>query len=347
MVGTIVFRADASRDIGHGHVMRCLALADSLRTRGNKCLFVSSPDGAALVGEVARRGHRQLTLPVTTVSCEEDAVNTLSGVHGHGPISLVVIDHYGLDMAWESAVRRSGIPVMVIDDLPRPHDCNGLLDQNLIEGNNPYTNCVPANCHFFLGPRYALLRPEFARLRPTAPIRRKVARLLIFFGGSDPRNETGKALQGLLEARREWKIDVVIGAGSSSFDSLEALTSCRPNDIRLHVQTPLMAELMSSADLSIGAGGSASWERCCLRLPAIVSVLAENQVAIAQRLHCTGAAVNLGDAEFLMPADYGAAVAAIDGSRLAALSEAAGSLVDGLGATRLAAELDQLFGSRC
>lgn len=342
-MGTIVFRAEASRQVGHGHVVRCLALADSFRARGAECLFVSSSAGALLADEVARRGHRHLTLDAADVAPERDAANTLAAVGRQLPVSAFVVDHYALDQAWETTIRRSGAPLLVIDDLARHHDCNFLLDQNLIGDGNPYAHGLPPECRCFLGPRYALLRPEFAVLRASAPIRRTLNRILIFFGGSDPGNETAKALHGVL-ASGNWRIDVVIGAGNPNRGAVEALVSGHPDRTRLHVQTPLMAELMAGSDLCIGAGGSASWERCSLRLPMIISVLAQNQAEIAERLHRIGAAVSLGEANALTAEDYGAAVSTIDGEHLSALSESAGRLVDGLGAQRLAAELEPYFG---
>lgn len=337
MSGLVAFRADASRTLGYGHVMRCLALADVLRDKGASCLFISSQDGDALSDEVAARGHLARTLPAV-VDEPADAAATLATLAEYADLRATVMDHYGLGPDWESAIRHKS-PLLVIDDLPRSHNCDALLDQNVVDLGNPYADFVPADCHCFLGPRYALLRPEFARLRQAAPVRHELKRILIFFGGSDPTNETGKALRGLMAARGAWEVDVIIGSSNPHSTLLNALISQATDRFRLHIQTRRMAELMAAADLAIGAGGSASWERCCLRLPSIVSILADNQAAIAERLARTGAAINLGNAELLVPADYTAAVTALDAGKLAALSENSTTLTDGRGAERLAEEI--------
>lgn len=341
----VVFRADSSRQIGYGHVMRCLALADALRDRGYSCLFVASQDGMELEGEVAARGHRQIALSAPIYNEEADAEATLESLRAEGELSAFVVDHYSLGRYWETRIRQAGAPILAIDDLFRSHDCDLLLDQNVIDSTNPYVACVPASCRCFLGPHYALLRPEFARLRAETQPRLEVRRILIFFGGSDTDNETGKALCGLLSAKGTWSIDVVIGATNPHRAEIETLCSACTDYIHLHVQTSHMAELMGQADLALGAGGSASWERCCLRLPTIVSILAENQAPIAIGLDRMGATLNLGDATHLTPADYAAAVVQLDGPRLRAMSEAAGALTDGQGAARVAAGLQEFLGS--
>lgn len=344
MAGTVVFRADASQSIGYGHVMRSLAFADALREYGYSCMFVASAEGAVLADEVMARGHDRVILPPVLPDDASDAEATL---HATGPArpSAAVVDHYGLGRSWEARIRAAGVPVLAIDDLARAHECDFLLDQNVPADENPYQDAVSVPCHFFLGPDYALLRREFARLRTTSTVRSALRSALVFFGGSDPGNETGKAVRGLLEAGRPMRIEVVIGAANPHRAEMEALCATQPENVRLHVQTAQMAALMADADLAIGAGGSASWERCCLRLPAIVSILADNQRGIAGYLHDVGAALNLGPAGELAAADYAAAIRRLDGARLAAMSQAAGRLVDGLGAERLAREFDQFIGS--
>lgn len=345
MAGKIVFRADASQQIGYGHVMRCLSLADALRKQNYSCLFVSGPDGSVLSEEVMARGHGQIVLSSSPRDAESDARATLAAVIDFDEkVSAFILDHYELDRTWEAQIRRSGSPLLVVDDLFRPHVCDLLLDQNVLADSNPYQDLVPDSCRCFLGPSYALLRQEFRELRDASAVRSVLRQVLISFGGSDPGNETGKALQGLLVSQNLERIDVVIGAANPHRIELAALCTTQPERIRLHVQTQHMEALMAQADLAIGAGGSASWERCCLRLPAVISILADNQKTIANSLHRTGAALSLGPAEMLFSQDYASAVHEFSSARLSVMSEAAGRLVDGLGAERLGLELHQFIG---
>ena len=96
-----------------------------------------------------------------------------------------------------------------------------------------------------------------------------------------------------------------------------------------------MAELMVQADCAIGAGGTATWERCALGLPAVVTILAENQVPIAEAVHASGALRLLGRHDSVSPADYASALDALDASALGAMSQAAAAICDGKGTERV------------
>jgi len=140
-----------------------------------------------------------------------------------------------------------------------------------------YTGKVPAYCQLLLGPRYALLREEFRKLRTQMkPRTGEVKRILLFFGGVDADNYTGLAIKALADMTiKGLDVDVVIGAQHPCRAEIE--TNCAALGFVCHVQTDKMAELMAAADLAIGAGGTAIWERSCLGLPTISLCVAENQ----------------------------------------------------------------------
>jgi UDP-2,4-diacetamido-2,4,6-trideoxy-beta-L-altropyranose hydrolase len=103
-----------------------------------------------------------------------------------------------------------------------------------------------------------------------------VKRILIFFGGVDADNYTGRAIEALSEITTSGlHVDVVIGAQHPYREQIKEASA--QHGFICHIQTDKMAELMAAADLAIGAGGSATWERCCLGLPALVFCTANNQ----------------------------------------------------------------------
>jgi UDP-2,4-diacetamido-2,4,6-trideoxy-beta-L-altropyranose hydrolase len=273
----VVFRADARPDIGSGHVVRCLALADALRARQSSVRFVSAGLPAPFQRQLADRG-----LEVREAgSTAESSRAALSDRQW----DWLVVDHYELDAEWERAVRGPVSRILVIDDLAnRPHDCDLLLDQNLHDDMpGRYEGRVPAGCHLLLGPRYALLREEFARERERVkPRDGAVRRILVCFGGVDAGNATEAALRGLIAAGTAgMHVDVVIGALHPQRQAIQAL--CEKQQFACHVDTPRMAALMAAADLAIGAGGTATWERCCLGLPALVFAIADNQRCVVEQ----------------------------------------------------------------
>jgi UDP-2,4-diacetamido-2,4,6-trideoxy-beta-L-altropyranose hydrolase len=298
----VLVRCDASTEIGSGHVIRCLTLADALADKGARVSFVCRRLPGELSLLIERRGY---SVRLIEAHCwQDDAEMTGQSAAVPGGVDWLIVDHYGLDARFEQRLRSLAARVLVIDDLAdRPHDCELLLDQNLC-GNlqERYHGLVPATCKTLLGPRFALLRPEFRRARRTLRARRgELQRLLISFGGSDQSNETAKALAAWdLLADPGLLLDVVVGASNPHAAAVQAACAARPG-CHFHNQVDNMAELMSRADLAIGSGGSTTWERCYLGLPSLTVVVAPNQLELTEAVAATGAAWNLGRHADLSP----------------------------------------------
>lgn len=345
----ILFRADASERIGSGHVMRCLTLANALRAQSAQCVFAAAAMPESLTGRIRAEGHEVVLLPhvapVAGLAVEDvwseaeqalDKTGCLKAIEGRA-FDWVIVDHYGLDEMWETAMRAAVSNIMVIDDLAnRVHDSDLLLDQNL--GRNPtdYDDLVAPSTRVLAGPRYALLRPEFAAARPAALKRRedaRLSRLLISLGGSDPQNVTGRVMRTLngMALPDNLRITTVLGSLAGSLDEVLAFATTMRYPTEVLVDVRDMATLMSECDLAIGAAGATAWERCCLGLPSIVLVLAENQRPGAEALAATGAAATVS-AEELASLDLEAFFAPTHGSSPAYLmSTIAAGLCDGRG----------------
>jgi UDP-2,4-diacetamido-2,4,6-trideoxy-beta-L-altropyranose hydrolase len=300
----IAFRVDASNHIGTGHFMRCLTLADELKKQGVQIRFISRNLPTHLIDILTENGMEYLPLSIDDAkeaadelahaswlgtSQAQDAQATVKALANH-LWDWIVVDHYALDKRWESAVRGSCKKLMVIDDIAdRQHDCDVLLDQNYYaDMQTRYISKVPPHCQLLLGPRYALLREEFRTLREKVKVRAgDVKKILVFFGGVDADNYTSLAMQALVELNSKQQVDVVIGAQHPNREQI--WQACIAYGFICHIQTTRMAELMADADLAIGGGGTATWERCCLGLPTISFCLAENQ----RKLIADGAAAGL------------------------------------------------------
>lgn len=292
----IVFRVDSSVQIGSGHLMRCLTLANQLTDRA-KILFVCRDLECNLSSLVKENGFDLIFLPREdvnknligyekwlTVKQKFDAEQT-KALLSDLDVDYLVIDSYAIDEAWENVVRPYVKKIMVIDDLAnRKHNCDILLDQNYYSDmDTRYNGLVPDDCKLLLGPQYVLLREEFYEARKKMRVRDgNIKNILVFFGGSDLTNETMKALQALKELnRQDIIVNVVIGVSNRNKKIVEQF--CKHNkNIRYFCQVNNMAKLMNQADLAIGAGGTTTWERCFLGLPAIVIAIAENQIRISE-----------------------------------------------------------------
>lgn len=309
----IVIRADSSVNIGTGHLMRCITLADALCEKGAEFFFICRELPENICSHVEQKGYDVHRLPhednlnASTgdfteysnglgVDWQTDATQTLEVLTGE-QADWLIVDHYALDYRWEARMRPHVGRIMVIDDIAdRKHDCDLLLDQNLYEDMyNRYDELVPEDCVKLLGPKYALLRREFAEARKHLKVHDGIVkRILIFFGGGDPTNETSKALESLkIINRPDILVDVVVGSANPHKEKIKELCSTLPNT-SYHCQVDNMAALMVMADLALGAGGTATWERCALGLPSIVIAIADNQIAISQAVEKKEAALYLG-----------------------------------------------------
>jgi UDP-2,4-diacetamido-2,4,6-trideoxy-beta-L-altropyranose hydrolase len=356
----IVFRTDASSQIGTGHVVRCLTLADALREQDAKCQFVCRDHEMHLIDYIQFRGYAAHALPRSQVGAsfksdlthahwlgtdwKTDAAQTRQAL-GSEVLDWLIVDHYALDYRWESALRSSCKYVMVIDDLAdRQHDCDFLLDQNYGSSAYRYRDLVPPDCTQFNGPEYALLKPAYAKRSAQQPARDgQVCRVLVYFGGgTDAANLIRLAAQTFKAPNlAHIELDIVVGMSYANQSLLEELVAPRGN-ATIHRELPDLADLMAKADLAIGAGGATTWERCCLGLPSIVISIADNQRPASEALAADGLIEYLGHSDVITPEMIHEKITELLGKpeRLRELSEKGMKLVDGNGINRV---VDQII----
>jgi UDP-2,4-diacetamido-2,4,6-trideoxy-beta-L-altropyranose hydrolase len=315
-------------------------LAEPLRSQGAEVEFLCQERNGALIPWLRSQGYSVKAFP-ETASWEEDAKSCLAQLSGKA--DWLVVDHYDLDSRWEHAMRAKAAKIFTIDDLAdRSHDSDILLDQNLYPDlGTRYAGLVPKEAKLLLGTHYALLRPEFSLARASlGPRQGALAKVLIFFSGSDFENETERAILGLRGSplSRRLQFDVIVGMANPRRKEIEELCARDPA-FRFHCQVSNMAERMAEADLAIGGGGTTTWERCCLGLPSLVAILAENQVRLTQAVEAKGALVNLGRTKEFSPGRYAEALEALTAEKLAAMAASGLALVDGQGTGRVVQEL--------
>lgn len=357
---TLAFRTDASVQIGTGHVMRCLTLAEELRRQGHQCLFICRNHEGHLANLISQKGFELhlLRSPEYSNTFVKDR-STLSHCHWLGvpwqvdakqtlevldrsSTDWLIVDHYALDANWECELAQAVDQILVIDDLAdRKHECSVLLDQNLGRQTADYDGRVPSTCAKLIGPRYALLRPEFAELRQSSLERRRsseLKRVLISLGGVDRTNVTGQVLEAFSKCNlpTETELDIVMGSSAPHLERVKEQAFELPFQVTVGVSVSDMAERMFRADVAIGAAGGTAWERCCLGLPSILLVLADNQVSGTEALVRAGAAMTPGQSSNL-PSSLLSMIESLnnDAEALARMACAAKQLTDGQGAARV------------
>ncbi len=362
---SVAFRVDASLDIGTGHVMRCLTLADALAASGAECRFICREHPGHLIEYIRNKGYVVHALPARAglltrtdetmqpphahwLGCnwETDAAQTKAALIHEQP-DWLVLDHYALDARWENALQGCYRKLMVIDDLAdRPHACDQLLDQNLGREPGDYQALVPKHCRCLIGPQYALLRTEFAALRACSLQRRqtpKLKRLLITMGGVDQPNATSKVLEALnaCPLPSDCQITVVMGARAPWLNQVRSLAATMPWPTEVRVNISDMAQIMADSDLAIGAAGSTSWERCCIGLPTLLVMLADNQKEGALALQQRGAVRLIGEPDAIPHELTSIFPMLMEERSLADMSHAASAVTDGRGAFRVLERMER------
>jgi UDP-2,4-diacetamido-2,4,6-trideoxy-beta-L-altropyranose hydrolase/UDP-4-amino-4,6-dideoxy-N-acetyl-beta-L-altrosamine N-acetyltransferase len=300
----VVFRVDASLQMGIGHVIRCLTLAQVLNENGADVEFICRKHEGSLIDKIRSSGFvvhelkvfeetevdnklaHSHWLGVTQQKDADDCVNILKA----GKIDWLIVDHYALDEQWQKRLKPCYEKLMVIDDLAdRKHQCDILLDQTFGRQQEDYLGRTSRDCKLLLGSKYALLRSEFSKWKSYSLERRRkpeFKQLFINMGGVDTDNVTEKVLDELkiCNLPNDFHITVVMGGSAPYLESVKSKAITLPYKTEVKVDIDNMAEIMANSDIAIGAAGSTTWERCCLGLPTIQIVIAKNQQFSAETL---------------------------------------------------------------
>ena len=342
-IGALLIRADAGEGIGAGHLMRCLALAETWKERGGVVEIVAAaslPDRlAARIGEVgaglsrARRGLQD-GCGLAEIARDRNA-------------SWLVVDGYRFDADYLRDAAGSGRPMLVIDDDARhaSYPVTAVLNQNLHARAEDYAGKTGAR--LLLGPSHVLIRSEFRGWRGwNRSIPARGSKILVTLGGADPGGHTGKVIEAIQAFQRQsleldLRVRVIVGAANPRLDALRALLETS-DGMQILSDVRDMGEQMRWCDLAISASGSTVWELALFRTPMLLATASSAEEPVAVSLKGADAALHLGRLEDLDVASLAEAIAGVVGDEdtRSRLSVAAGGLVDGDGAGRV---VDQML----
>jgi|APSaa5957512535_1039671.scaffolds.fasta_scaffold04901_5 UDP-2,4-diacetamido-2,4,6-trideoxy-beta-L-altropyranose hydrolase len=353
----IYIRADSSELIGIGHIMRTLTLSDSLKALGFKIVYICTNAVGNINDLIVRRGYDvsiiensciknngKRSMPISDECILKDANETIDCIKEK--CNWLIVDHYYIDYRWHSIVRKSTDRIMVIDDLAnRKLDCDLLLDQTYGRKVIHYSSLVNHNCKLLLGSKYALIRPQFLSVRDGSIKRRLnnniIRNILISVGGIDINNVSLALLNTIYKIYKgngEIVINVVLTGKSPNIDLIKKFIENSSLNMTLFIDVEDMENLMAEADVSIGGGGTTSWERCVVALPSIVVVQADNQKFLSGQLEAKGAIIILKKID-----DLPKVIQSIEkNSFLSRMSYLASLICDGFGSTRVSKSINYL-----
>ena len=345
----LFIRVDSGSDIGLGHVMRCFALAEVIKNMNFNVYFISKGIEGNIIKNVEKYGYKVFRIDSKAIKSSKshwkmDAVKTTKIIQRFkNEKNLLLVDNYELSNMWETWLKLVVDKIIVIDDfLNRSHNCDLIIDQNLHTSKKERNKI---NCKKLLGPKYALLRKEFVKSRKIVKERSgKINRILVSFGGSDEKNQTLKVLKAIKKLDKEKiSVDVIVGEPNKNKIKIKKICSMLKN-YTYYQQTKNMAKIMNKADLAIGAGGIMTWERCCLGLPSIVSIVSKNQEDAVNAVSKKGCLINLGKAERLTSEDYLNAITNFNPRKLILMQKKCMELVDGNGTELVAKQISLIAG---
>jgi UDP-2,4-diacetamido-2,4,6-trideoxy-beta-L-altropyranose hydrolase len=334
------FRLDANKQIGLGHLFRCLHLAKKLKEEDlfDDIIFIGSFDDQSIIQLILSKGFKPIALE------EESSIDLINQVDDLG---LLIVDHYGIDSHWERPFFEQGIKVVVIDDInDRPHLCHLLIDQSFGKTKEAYETLVNSDCELLVGASFALLAEEFSSRRGATTIAGELKKILISFGGVDPNEYGFKCLKGLFTHYPEFRdlnITLVTGRGNDYFDRVQQFldeSNIDNVEVRLFVEN-MAAELLVH-DFVIGAGGVSTYERCCLKKASVTYLTAENQIYNIKGLSEAGATIFMGDAKKLDISSLCQTLSSLSKESLTKTSIIAGKVTDGFGVSRVFEKISDL-----
>jgi UDP-2,4-diacetamido-2,4,6-trideoxy-beta-L-altropyranose hydrolase len=361
---TVFIRVDASIQIGTGHVMRCLTLAEALRKNSAEVMFICREHEGNMISFIESNGFNVCPLPNISdanievrndhslwlnTSLTQDASDTVNAIEGRltqlnkTKADLVIVDHYAIDELWEAQIQELTSKLLVIDDLAdRKHQCDILIDQTYLRSSKDYAAVVGKDTIVLTGSEYTILRDEFLNTRDTSLKRRRypLSKILVSMGGVDKDNMTLDILRQLETAvDQSTEVTVLLGNRNPWKSTIEQfLNNSTMNGHVLH-STNRVADLLANTDLVIGASGTSSWERCCLGVPTIMFVIASNQEFVAQQLQNSGAVIcaTLHSEENY---DLKPILSSLSAEKITELSTRSSKVLDGNGTSRI---LEYLF----
>ena len=332
-----VFRTSASKEIGGGHISRCMSLAQHFSERGWDCVFACEPQTEATMPII----NQFETLKIEKSSLEEEAKFIRKRLN-RDP-SILILDHYNRDKTFEQYCRSWVDKILVIDDLAnRPHDADLLLDQSGGRLPEHYLNLAPHSCQLMLGPKYSLLRSFFSSPQNIDISKRFSAspRIFVSMGATDFFNQTEQVLNAISSTLPAAKTDILLSEGAPHLLNIQDLCS-QNRHFSLHIGVTNPAKIMRNATFSIGTAGINLWERCALGIPSIIFIAAENQRLNAEHVIKLGGGIYGGFGSSIDQENLASAILkfANDQRMITSMSMSAKKICDGLGVERVAKKI--------
>lgn len=272
------------KELGFGHIYRCINLADYLKP--NKIYFLVEDYGDAK--KIFRdRGYKKIHLLRKAINLNSDISQTISFINKNN-INLIIVDKYDLNPQYVKALHKLVKTVIISDlrniDYPADLVINGFIGfKNQITYNKYGTRCL-------LGPTYQILNKEFMNNRKKI----KKITLLATFGGFDEQNIVDTLLLALAKYAGKIKTKIILGPGTVKSKKITTYEKKYMDSVRTIQKTRSMCKEISNAEFGICSGGITTYEFAALNVPFAIISQVKHQLITAKEWQKKGRAFNLG-----------------------------------------------------
>lgn len=285
----VYFRVDAYKEIGIGHLTRCLALAQMLVNRF-EIYFIIQPRDPKIISLISEQNLKIIELSIQDVDNEITSLKEIVTSE-----DFLVLDGYQFNHRYQEKIKKLVNKLIFIDDLNQPpFYADLIINHNLHAIHEDYH--VNGNTRVLLGAEYLMLRDAFfdqAFKRKSSPT--KINSIIICMGGADRENLTLKFLKSL-STFFTGKITCVVGIPYAYYDELKLFISkSNQYSILQNLSSAKLAQSISQNDLLICTSSMIAAEACALETPMILGFMEKNQERIADIFSKEDLAVSLGD----------------------------------------------------
>jgi len=282
-----LIRADSTKAIGIGHIMRCLAIAEVGTNRNHQFAFATRKNLPFASQQIQKKMID--TYAIDNNLSETEEVKYLKALCQERSIEFIILDGYHFTTSFQKLVKSIGVKTIVLDDFGTPSKLHAdfILAPDFDNISIQQINLNPTT-RFLNGSEYLLIRPNLTKSIKHLPLFHQRHEILITYGGSDPYRLTLPTLKQITKTNNSI-VNVIVSSSTTDLYSIQEFAAANPSQIRLHQDCEDIETIISSAGLAISAGGNTLYELVTLQTPTLAVITTDNQLNSCKKLARLGA----------------------------------------------------------
>lgn len=271
---SVYFRADGDSEIGLGHVIRSLAIADMINDEFDCHFIIRSPE-SHLRKQILN--ICESIIPIHTLDYEEEAI--LLNDEYLSANDIIVLDGYSFDTYYQKQLKSVGIKIICIDDIHSYHFYSDVII-NHAGGISKKLYSAETYTKFYFGLKYAMLRKEFTTSKNSYVVNTlSTNQVFICLGGADPNNDTLKVINKCIEFIPQKNFTIILGGSYKHKDELDKYITTVDSKITVkqNLTAKEMAECMRESEVAITSPSTISYEYLSIGGQLYLHQTADNQ----------------------------------------------------------------------